>query len=273
MYYDKSLFNEVKQLARRMYDKALHMSDEFRVLSSIDNDLSMKEFDRLYDEDIDVIFKYKDMLDDGGTCIFHESLLPIVNLPIEIRGNIVSVDTNQIGGYDVTNKCVNVYFSLPQYIEMKNNYDFSSVLNVILHELIHVRDMNLEYYQTRSRLFISRDITKKDLKTINKVNSHIYDVLYRLWSDTELNAQPYTITHSVIKAIEDGIESLNNSDSNDSIYKVIKKIISYTHNRNNMSNSRFKSWFIKNSYKRLNTLTYRVLRVKFTFNKVYKYIK
>ena len=256
MYYDRSHYEYVRELANRLHSKSMYISNEFMLLSSLNDEESLKEFDRLYEYDIDVIYKYKDFLEDGGVCFFNEEIHYNMELPYCIHGNIVCAETNQVGSYDLSNRCINIYFSLKQFGEMKNNYDCDSMITVILHELVHAVDLDNYYYRSNARLFVSSDLSKNDLDLIVSLNPHIYDVLYRLWSDTELNAQPYTITDEVIEAIKDGVSSLESLRQDHTIYNVIQDIISHDRNNN------FKKWFIRCSYKRLHTLLKRVIKTR-----------
>lgn len=121
-----------------------------------------------------------------------------------------------------------------------------------MHELTHAVDYMNSYYTTKARRVIPSTIPEKDRKVINKVNQYIYDILYRLWNDSEMNAQQITITEDLISSIKEGIEALKSLDPKHEVFSILRQVVPTT--RENISDTRFKVWLISNSEKRLNKL-------------------
>lgn len=172
--------------------------------------------------------------------------------PIYVRAFIAGYDTSQTGGFDPDDGTVSVYFPYTQYENKTNNFDLNRLKKTLMHELAHAVDYMNSYYTTKARRVIPSTIPEKDRKVINKVNPYIYDILYRLWNDSEMNAQQITITEDLISSIKEGIEALKSLDPRHEVFSILRQVVPTT--RENISDTRFKVWFISNSEKRLNKL-------------------
>ena len=148
----------------------------------------------------------------------------------------------------------------------------------LFHEFTHAYDALNHYYRTKAQSFTPSSLSLTDKKEINNFNPYIFDILYRLWNDSELNAQQITITQDIIEAIKDGFNSLKQSPSTHPIFNTIKNILSsYSatyynkkHDYSNMSDDKFKTWFINNSEKRLNKLLDKKLKNDYLLNNTNK---
>ena len=252
--------HEIETLAKEIYDKVLPIAKSLYLI----NDASVRsrgaELDRLFslhskgDKDASYILELDDYLneDDDEAIVFRKVIKDIAPKPIYIRVFIVGYDTNQTGGFDPNDHAVSVYFSFKQYNSHSNNFDFNRLKKTLMHELTHAVDYMNDYYTTKARRVITNALPEKDRALIRSVSPYIYDVLYRLWNDSELNAQQITIDDNLISAINDGIDALKKINADHNIFSLLRNVVPPT--RENISDSRFKTWFITNSEKRLNNL-------------------
>lgn len=257
---------EINKLADEIYNKAVELSESLALLNPVDYSgnnrlLANKELDRLLllskhgDKNADYILEASDWLSENGEIkIYSNFISGIAPKSVWVKCLILDYETDTTGGFDKQDLCIRIYFSLPQFKSKKNNYNINRLKQTIMHEFTHASDyMNNNYYNSKaSRSVIPSLLPEKDLKLLNSISPYVYDVLYRLWNDSEINAQQITITNELITAIEKGIYSLKQTDCNNEVFSVLKQVIPSS--REKISNERFKRWFIDNSNKRLKKL-------------------
>ncbi len=218
------------------------------------------ELDRLFnlqskgDKDANYILELDDYLneEDDEAIVFRKVVNDIAQKPVYIRVFIVGYDTNQTGGFDPNDHVISIYFSFKQYNSRSNNFNFNRLKKTLMHELTHAVDYMNDYYTTKARRVIPNALPEKDRILMRNVSPYIYDILYRLWNDSELNAQQITIDDNLITAVREGIDALKKTNADHDVFVLLRRIVPPT--RENISDSRFKTWFIANSEKRLNNL-------------------
>lgn len=251
---------QISDLAERILKRVEYVSEEFTILDSEDG--SDREFSYLYSNDDSVLELYNDLYEDGEVVAFKDVVSDILDSRFRVLACVVDYDTNQTGGLDVNSFVIRVYFSLPQFSSKKNNYNLERLKRTLMHEITHLHDMLLKnnnsyYYNGKSQNFKMSDLNDSEKDVIVGLNPHIMDILYRLWNDSEMNAQQITITHELVSAIRDGIQTLRFTDCDCEVFDVIKEVLSRgryynsKHDYRRMSCDRFKRWFIENSEKRL----------------------
>lgn len=256
-YFLQQKQSEINKLADEIYDKVIPIAKSLYLINELDD---YSELDRLYNLQIDGDKNAKYILDlndylneeDDEAIVFREVIKDIAPNPIYVRVFIVAYGTNQTGGFSPRDKAVSVYFSYKQYNKGINNFNIERLKKTLMHELTHAVDYMNDYYTKSARSVIPNLLPEKDLKLLNSISPYVYDVLYRLWNDSEINAQQITITNELITAIEKGIYSLKQTDCNNEVFSVLKQVIPSS--REKISNERFKRWFIDNSNKRLKKL-------------------
>lgn len=250
--------SEINAIAKEIYDKVLPIAKSLYLLNET-GDYSY-EINRLYrlmdngDKTAKYILELDDYLqnEDDEAIVYRKVVTDIAEKPIYIRAFIVGYETNQTGGFDPSDKSVSVYFSFKQYDQHSNNFDLGRLKKTLMHELTHAVDYMNSYYITKARRVIPMVLPEKDRKMMNIISPYIYDVLYRLWNDSEMNAQQITINDLQINALYDGIDSLKKTDADHEVFSMLRNILPPT--REHISSNRFKAWFISNSEKRLNKL-------------------
>lgn len=275
---------QINSLAQRIYDTVIPISKEFSLLDSDNKKEADLEWETLYnksktDKDAKYLFDaYDYFLENGEVVVFSEYNKDILPSPISVKGIILDINTNQTGGFDTFDHCLRIYFSQPQFNKKINNYDMERLKQTLFHELTHAYDYSNMYYRTKAQSFIPSNLSTSDKKEINELNPYIFDVLYRLWNDSELNAQQITITPDLVDAIKDGIDFLKKTNPDHNIFSTIQNILSSFRNKifnskhdySKWSNAKFKTWFINNSEKRLNKLLDKKLKNDYLLNNAFK---
>ena len=251
---------EIDAIAKEIYDKVLPIAKSLYLLNEAGRYSYSLEADRLYrlmnngDKTAKYILELDDYLqnEDDEAIVFRKVVNDISEKPIYIRAFIVGYETNQTGGFDPRDKSVSVYFSFKQYAQCANNFDLNRLKKTLTHELTHAVDYMNSYYTTKARRVIPMTLSEKDRKMMNDISPYIYDVLYRLWNDSEMNAQQITINDLQINALRDGIDALKKTDPNHEVFSMLRKILPPT--REHISDNRFKTWFVANSENRFKKL-------------------
>lgn len=262
-YAIQNKMKQISDLAERILERVEYISECFSIFGSESD--SNRDFSYLYSNDDSILELYDDLCEQGEIVAFKDIVSDVLDCKFRVLGCIVDYDTDKTGGLDLNSYVIRVYFSLPQYSSKKNNYDLKRLKKTLMHEITHLHDMllknnNCYYYYSKSQNFKMSDLLDSEKDVIVGTNPHILDILYRLWNDSELNAQQITITSDLISAIRDGLKTLEYIDCSNDVFDVIKEVLSRgryynsSHDYRRMSSVRFKRWFIENSEKRLKKL-------------------
>ena len=240
--------------------------------------------DKIYDHIIEVSNDLEDglsdlndeLFDEGSVLVYKEKVTGLLKYSIMIYVYILDYDLNQTGGYIPDTGAIKLYFSLPQFNSKKNNYNRDRFRKTLLHELTHANDYFIDYYNHKvSHQYTHNNLSYDDRSIIENSNKGIFDLLYRLWNDSELNAQQITITDDLVKQLKDTISYLKTVSLDSGLFGAIKRALSYNkyynrkHDYMSWSDYKFKKWFITNSEKRLESLLYRKRKNDFLLDSSY----